>query len=104
MELAWLSAAGIPRARHSGLQQIALSEDHMVEAQVTETRAASISDALRSSRQRAIVLTGQLERNQGQATFTGRLTLEQFADLTVVHNRKWAEDAGEISDEGADRP
>jgi len=54
--------------------------------------------ALKSARQRRIELPGQLERNQGLATFTGRLTLEQFTDLTVVHNRRWAEDAGESVD------
>jgi hypothetical protein len=60
-----------------------------------ETPTESIQDALRTTRQRAVMLVGQLDRNQGRATFTGRLTLEQFAELTVVHNRRWAEDAGE---------
>lgn len=58
----------------------------------------STDAALKSARQRRIELPGQLERNQGLATFTGRLTLEQFTDLTVVHNRRWAEDAGESVD------
>src|SRR6266404_9677718 len=62
--------------------------------QTTETKAPSVADALRTGRQRSIKLLGQLERNQGKPTFTGRLTLEQFSDLTVVHNRRWAEDAG----------
>jgi hypothetical protein len=70
----------------------------MTENMLTETRASSINEALKAGRQRAITLLGQLERNQGQPTFTGRMTLEQFADLTVVHNRRWAEDAGETMD------
>lgn len=70
----------------------------MTENVLTETRTTSINDALRQGRQRAVTLLGQLERNQGQPTFTGRMTLEQFADLTVVHNRRWAEDAGETMD------
>jgi hypothetical protein len=63
-----------------------------------ETSTESIQEALRTTRQRAIMLVGQLDRNQGRPTFTGRLTLEQFAELTVVHNRRWAEDAGESLD------
>ncbi len=64
-----------------------------------ETRTfISTESALKSARQRRVELPGQLERNQGLATFTGRLTLEQFTDLTVVHNRRWAEDAGESID------
>lgn len=70
----------------------------MTEPILTETRSASVAEALKTGRQRAIVLLGNLERNQGQPTFTGRLTLEQFSDLTVVHNRRWAEDAGESMD------
>jgi hypothetical protein len=70
----------------------------MTDNVLTETRATSINDALKQGRQRAVTLLGQLERNQGQPTFTGRMTLEQFADLTVVHNRRWAEDAGETMD------
>lgn len=58
----------------------------------------STEAALKTARQRRVELPGQLERNQGLATFTGRLTLEQFTDLTVVHNRRWAEDAGESVD------
>jgi hypothetical protein len=58
----------------------------------------SIDLALRAARQRQVELLGQVERNQGLPTFTGRLTLEQFADLTVVYNRRWAEDAGESFD------
>ncbi|PYS98913.1 MAG: hypothetical protein DMF63_12600 [Acidobacteria bacterium] len=54
--------------------------------------------ALQTARQRRIVLPGQLELNQGRPTFTGRITLEQFTELTVVHNRKWAEEAGESVD------
>ncbi len=65
---------------------------------LTESTATSVQDALRTGRQRAVILVGQLERNQGLPTFTGRMTLEQFTDLTVVHNRKWAEDAGESLD------
>jgi hypothetical protein len=67
-------------------------------AALTESTEGSVQDALRTTRQRAISLTGQLERNQGRPTFTGRLTLEQFAELTVVHNRKWADHAGESMD------
>src|SRR6266404_771353 len=64
-----------------------------------ETRTfISTESALKSARQRRVELPGQLERNQGLATFTGRLTLEQFTDLTVVHNRRCAEDAGESID------
>jgi hypothetical protein len=65
---------------------------------ITEIDQLNVTDALRGGRQRAITLTGFLDRNQGKPTFTGRLTLEQFADLTVVHNRKWASDAGESMD------
>jgi hypothetical protein len=65
---------------------------------ITESESTNIQDAMNAARQRAVNLVGQLERNQGRPTFTGRLTLEQFAELTVVHNRKWAEDAGESMD------
>lgn len=65
---------------------------------VMEGSSTSVQDLLRTGRQRALVLTGQLDRNQGLPTFSGRLTFEQFADLTVVHNRKWADDAGESMD------
>lgn len=58
----------------------------------------SVFEALRTGRQRTIALLGQLDRNQGRPTFTGRMTLEQFTDLTVAHNRKWAADAGESMD------
>jgi len=61
-------------------------------------KVLSVDAALRAVRQRQVELLGQIERNQGLPTFTGRLTLEQFADLTVVHNRRWAEDAGESLD------
>jgi hypothetical protein len=64
----------------------------------TDAKTLSINDALKTGRHRALALIGQLERNQGLPTFTGRLTLEQFADFTVVHNRKWAADAGESLD------
>jgi hypothetical protein len=67
-------------------------------AALLETPLNSVQDALRTTRQRAVVLIGQLDRNQGRPTFTGRMTLEEFAELTVVHNRKWAEDAGESMD------
>lgn len=63
-----------------------------------ETMSATVTDALRRQRQKGIVLVGYLERNQGLPTFTGRMSLEQFCDLTVVHNRKWAEEAGESLD------
>src|SRR5215471_6621339 len=61
---------------------------------ITESAATSVEAALRTGRHRALVLNGQLDLNQGLPTFTGRLTMEQFADLTVVHNRKWADEAG----------
>jgi hypothetical protein len=61
----------------------------------SEISRSTIQDVLRVSRQRALVLTGQIERNQGRPTFTGRLTLDQFAELTVAHNRRWAEEAGQ---------
>jgi hypothetical protein len=67
-------------------------------AGITESGATSIEAALRTGRHRALVLNGQLDLNQGLPTFTGRLTMEQFADLTVVHNRKWADEAGESID------
>ena len=63
-------------------------------ATVMEGATTTVQNLLRSGKQRAIMLTGQLDRNQGLPTFSGRLTFEQFADLTVVHNRKWAEEAG----------
>jgi hypothetical protein len=65
---------------------------------VDGNKVMSVDVALRAARQRQIELLGQVERNQGLATFTGRLTLEQFADFTVVHNRRWADDAGESFD------
>jgi len=65
---------------------------------VVEGEPTSALDLLRSGKQRSIALLGQLDRNQGLPTFSGRLTFEQFADLTVVHNRKWANDAGESVD------
>jgi hypothetical protein len=61
---------------------------------ITESNATNVLTALRSGRPRAVSLLGQIDQNQGRATFTGRLTLDQFCDLTVVHNRKWAEGAG----------
>jgi hypothetical protein len=63
----------------------------------------SADAALRAGRQRSTVLTGQLDQNQGSPTFTGRMTLEQFADLTIVHNRKWAAEAGESLDQVTQR-
>ena len=63
--------------------------------ELNEASTTSIREAMRATRQRAVVLVGQVERNQGRPTFTGRLTLDQFAELTVVHNRRWAEAAGE---------
>ena len=63
----------------------------------------SVDAALKTGRQRSTVLTGQLDHNQGSPTFTGRMTLEQFADLTVVHNRKWADEAGESIDQVTQR-
>jgi hypothetical protein len=65
---------------------------------VEVNKLMSVDVALRAARHRQVELLGQVERNQGMATFTGRLTLEQFADLTVVHNRRWADDAGESFD------
>ena len=67
-------------------------------ATIADGKVMSVDVALRAARQRQVELLGQLERNQGLATFTGRLTLEQFADITVVHNRRWAEDAGQSLD------
>ena len=63
--------------------------------QVTEGATVSVDAAMLAGRQRTTVLNGQLDNNQGSPTFTGRMTLEQFADLTVVHNQKWAAEAGE---------
>ncbi len=70
---------------------------------INEGAAVSVDAAMQLSRQRSTVLSGQLDNNQGSATFTGRLTLEQFADLTVVHNRKWAQEAGESLDQVTQR-
>jgi hypothetical protein len=70
----------------------------MTSDNVMEGGTTSIQEALKAGRQRALALTGQLDWNQGRATFTGRMTLEQFTDLTVVHNRKWADEAGESID------
>jgi hypothetical protein len=67
-------------------------------AAIVSDSGGSLQEALRATRQRALVLIGGVDRNQGRPTFTGRLTLEQFAELTVVHNRKWAVDAGESLD------
>lgn len=55
-------------------------------------------EALRGGQHRILSLIGQLDSNQGSPTFTGRLTLEQFLLHTVVHNAKWAKDAGESLD------
>jgi hypothetical protein len=65
---------------------------------VTETEATTTLSALRLSRPRAVTLLGQVDENQGRMTFTGRMTLDQYCDLTVVHNRKWAENAGASMD------
>lgn len=65
---------------------------------ISESDFTTVNEALRAGRQRTLRLLGQVDRNQGLPTFTGRLTLEQFADLTVVHNRRWAEEAGESLD------
>jgi hypothetical protein len=70
---------------------------------INEGTAVSADTAMQLSRQRSTVLTGQLDYNQGSGTFTGRLTLEQLADLTVVHNRKWAQEAGESLDQVTQR-
>jgi hypothetical protein len=71
-----------------------------VQMLVTEEMVAGglVAEALRRQRQKGVVLVGYLELNQGLPTFTGRMSLEQFCDLTVVHNRKWAEEAGESLD------
>ncbi len=61
-------------------------------------KSLDLDSVLKATRHRQIELVGQVGRNQGLPTFTGRLTLEQFADLTVVHNRRWAEAAGETFD------
>lgn len=65
---------------------------------VMEEDATSTLTALRLSRPRSVSLLGQVDENQGRMTFTGRMTLDQFCDLTVVHNRKWAESAGASMD------
>jgi hypothetical protein len=62
---------------------------------VMEGQAVSVDALLKAGKQKSMVLTGQIERNQGLPTFTGRMTFDQFAESTVVHNRRWAEDAGE---------
>lgn len=59
-----------------------------------EEPEALISRASMFGRSRATMLLGQADFNQGRLTFSGRLTLEQFCDVTVVHNRRWADDAG----------
>ncbi len=65
---------------------------------VEDVKVMKVDEALRNARHRKVELVGQVESNQGLPTFTGRLTLEQFADLTIVHNARWAEDAGESFD------
>jgi len=65
---------------------------------LVEEEATSSLSALRLSRPRSVTLLGQVDENQGAPTFTGRMTLDQFCDLTVVHNRKWAEEAGASMD------
>lgn len=62
---------------------------------VIEGEETSLMSAARHTRPRTIALMGQLDENQGRLTYSGRLTLDQFCDLTIVHNRKWADDAGE---------
>ncbi|HXF95588.1 MAG TPA: DNA sulfur modification protein DndB [Gemmatimonadales bacterium] len=71
-----------------------------IQAQVEHDTAptSSVEELIRSKRERGVKLLGYLELNQGRPTFTGRMTLEEFADLTVVHNRRWAGEAGETLD------
>jgi hypothetical protein len=70
---------------------------------ISEGHAVSVDAAMLAGRQRSIVLNGQLDNNQGCPTFTGRMTLEQLADITVAHNKKWAEEAGESMDQVTQR-
>lgn len=62
---------------------------------LVEEEATSVLTAVRYARPRAVNLLGQLDENQGRTTFTGRMTLDQFCDLCIVYNRKWADGAGE---------
>ncbi len=73
------------------------------EAVLTEGSVTTVLDALKETRQRQKTLTGQLNLNQGLPTFTGRMTLEEFIELTVVHNRRWADDAGASVDDVTQR-
>ena len=66
--------------------------------QLTEEEGTTTLSSLRLSRPRSVTLLGQIDENQGRMTFTGRMTLDQFCDLTVVHNRKWADEAGASMD------
>jgi hypothetical protein len=70
----------------------------MTQSAFEDSEPMSPLQALRGGQQRVQSMLGQLDSNQGQPTFTGRLTLDQLLDLTVVHNRKWATDAGESLD------
>lgn len=73
------------------------------EAVLTEGSVTTILDALKETRQRQKILTGQLNLNQGLPTHTGRMTLEEFIELTVVHNRRWADEAGASVDDVTQR-
>lgn len=66
----------------------------MPDVETTVPALMSVSDAMSQTRRRRTSLIGQLAHNQGRATFTGRLTLERLADLTVAHDRRLAEDTG----------
>lgn len=70
---------------------------------IIEEAETTATKAVRVNRPRTVQLIGQLDDNQGSLTYTGRLTLDQFCDLTIVHNRKWAEEAGEKFDQVTQR-
>src|SRR5580765_4130095 len=53
----------------------------------------SVDVVLRLQRERGKRFLGYLELNQGSPTISGRMTLDEFAEYTVVHNRKWADEA-----------
>jgi hypothetical protein len=60
----------------------------LVESVPTSVRLAAGESAAWSK-----TFVGQLYYNQDRPTFTGRMTLEDFTEFTVVHNKKWAEEA-----------
>ena len=65
-----------------------MSTRDLIESVPTSVRQA-VGEAAAWSK----TFVGQLHYNQDRPTFTGRMTLEEFTEFTVVHNKKWAEEA-----------